>query len=168
MLPIAPMGSLIAGCPWRGRSRPTRDTGSSASVAAARRRPLGRLTESPGRPKGRTGSVWLGEHGLEELFGALQALLGEHDRLGLVDRVADQAFLIEPVERVPIHPLPGAPVVVKRQKEERQHRIVDLVRVERHPRTLPDLRELRWRSWPHAYSSVPKSSLQTIPPSSPA
>src|SRR3954465_15388069 len=32
------LSPLIAGCPWRGRSRPTRNTGSSACVAAARRR----------------------------------------------------------------------------------------------------------------------------------
>ena len=58
---------------------------------------------------------------------------GEHDELGLVDRVADHALLVEPVQRIPIKPLPGPPVVVKGQKEERQHRVVDLVRVERHP-----------------------------------
>src|SRR3954454_2585894 len=95
-----------------------------------------------------------GKHGLEEFFGALQALLGEHDGLGLVDRVVDQALLVEPVERVPIKPLPGPPVVVKGQIEERQHRVVNLVRVERHPRTVPELLELRWRSWPHAYAGA--------------
>src|SRR4051794_31629315 len=94
------------------------------------------------------GSIWLGEHGLEDFFGALQALLGEHDGLGLVDRVPDHALIVEPVQRIPIKPLPGPPVVVKGQKEERQHRVVDLVRVERHPRTVPDLLELRWGSWP--------------------
>src|SRR4051794_30797015 len=141
---------LIAGCPWRGRSRPTRNTASSACVAAARRRRRGRITE--GRwPSERDQSVWFGEHGAEEFFGALQPLLGEHDGFGLVHRVADQALLVEPVQRIPIKPLPGAPVVMAGQKEERQHRVVDLVRVERHPRTLPDLRKLRWGSWPHAY-----------------
>src|SRR3954454_5542731 len=95
-----------------------------------------------------------GKHGLEEFFGAAQALLGEHDGLGLVDRVVDQALLVEPVERVPIKPLPGPPVVVKGQIEERQHRVIDLVRVERHPRTVPELLELRWGSWPHALMSV--------------
>src|SRR3954463_15098721 len=73
---------------------------------------------------------------------------GEHDELGLVNRVADQALFVEPVERIPTKPLPGAPVVMAGQKEERQHRVVDLVRVERHPPTLPDLRKLRWGSWP--------------------
>src|SRR5215208_652894 len=112
---------LIAGCPWRGRFPPTRSTGSSASVAAARRRRLGRITE--GRwPSERDQSVWFGEHSAEELFGTLQPLLGEHDGLGPVDRVIDQALLGEAVERIPIKPLPGAPVVVKGQKEERQHR----------------------------------------------
>src|SRR5215217_6625929 len=140
----------IAGCPWRGRSRPTRNTASSACVAAARRRRLGRITE--GRwPSERDPSVWFGEHRAEEFFGAAQALLGEHDGLGLVDRVANQALLVEPVQRIPIKPLPGPPVVVKGQKEERQHRFVNLVRVERHPPTLPVSFELRWGSWPHAY-----------------
>src|SRR6185436_11855162 len=105
-----------------------------------------------------TGSIRFGEHSAEEFFGALQALLGEHDGLGLVDRVADQALLVEPVQRIPIKPLPGPPVVVKGQKEERQHRIADLVRVERHPRTVPDLLELRWGSWPHAYNSSSRTS----------
>ena len=54
---------------------------------------------------------------------------GEHDELGLVHRVADQALLLEPVQRIPIKPLPGPPVVMAGQKEERQHRVVDLVRV---------------------------------------
>src|SRR3982750_781888 len=58
---------------------------------------------------------------------------GEHDGFGLVDRVADQALLIEPVQRIPIKPLPGPPVVMAGQKEERQHRFVDLVHVESHP-----------------------------------
>src|SRR4051812_37651507 len=49
--------------------------------------------------------------------------------------------------------LPGPPVVVKSQKEVRQHRVVDLVRVERHPPTLPVSFELRWRSWPHAHTT---------------
>src|SRR4051794_28819355 len=142
---------LIAGCPWRGRFPPTRSTGSSASVAAARRRRLGRITE--GRwPSEREQSVWLGEHSPEELFGALQPLLSEHDGLGLVPRVADQALLVEPVQRIPIKPLPGPPVVVKGRKEERQHRFDDLVRVERHAPTLPVSLDLRWGSWPHAYS----------------
>src|SRR5215212_3125758 len=46
------------------------------------------------------------------------------------------------------------PAVVKGQKEECQHRFVDLVRVERHPPTLPVSFELRWGSWPHALMSV--------------
>src|SRR4051794_8792724 len=68
-----------------------------------------------------------------------------------VHRVVDQVLLVEPVQRIPIKPLPGPPVVVKGQKEERQHRFVDLVRVERHPATLPVSFGLRWGSWPHAY-----------------
>ena len=72
---------------------------------------------------------------------------GEHDELGLVHRVADQALLLEPVQRIPIKPLPGPPVVMAGQKEERQHRFVDLVRVESHPPTLPVSLDLRWRSW---------------------
>jgi hypothetical protein len=50
---------------------------------------------------------------------------------------------------------------MKGQIEERQHRIVDLVRVERHPRPVPDLLELRWRSWPHAYRE-PKPTVVEI------
>src|SRR3954454_10535979 len=68
---------------------------------------------------------------------------GEHDELGLVHRVADQALLVEPVQRVPVKLLPGAPVLMTGQKEKRQHRVVDLVRVERHPRTVPVLFDLR-------------------------
>src|SRR3712207_3600176 len=72
---------------------------------------------------------------------------GEHDALGLVNRVANQALFVAPVERVLVKPLPAPPVVMAGQKEERQHRFVDLVRVESHPPTLPVSLDLRWRSW---------------------
>src|SRR5215213_391494 len=86
-----------------------------------------------------TGSIRFGEHGLEELFGALQALLGEDDGLGLVHRVRDHAFVVEPAEGVPIEAFPRPPVVVTGEEEKRQHRFVDLVGVERHRRTIAHL-----------------------------
>src|SRR3954452_15110638 len=90
---------------------------------------------------------------------------GEHDELGLVNRVADQALLLEPVQRIPIKPLPGPPVVMAGQKEERQHRFVDLVLVERHPPTVPVSFELRWGSWPHAYGApAPGEQLRGVSP----
>src|SRR5919199_3355770 len=90
-----------------------------------------------------TRSVWLGEHGLKELFGAPQSLFGEHDGFGLVHWVSDHPLLMEPVQRVPIEPLPRPPTVMETQEKEREHRVVDLVRIERHPRILPPLSNVR-------------------------
>src|SRR3954468_18618612 len=161
MLPIAPMGSLIAGCPWRGRSRPTRSTGSSASVAAARRRPLGRITESH-RPSERdqSGLVNMARKSSSARFNPSSVNTTD---LALLTGSPIRPFHRAGPARIPIKPLPGAPVVMAGQIEERQHRFVDLVRVERHPRTVPDLRELRWGSWPHAYVPQPAPNFATDP-----
>jgi hypothetical protein len=35
-------------------------------------------------------------------------------------------------QRIPVEPFPGAPVVVQTQGEQRQHRTIDLLRVEIH------------------------------------
>src|SRR4051794_41965303 len=71
---------------------------------------------------------------------------GEHDELGLVHRVADQALLLEPVQRIPIKPLPGPPVVMAGQKKERPHPLVRLFPVERQPPTFTNFLPLPRRA----------------------
>ena len=47
------------------------------------------------------------EQGLEKLFGPLQSLIGEHDGLGLVGRLANQSLPVKPIKRIPVKPLQG-------------------------------------------------------------
>ena len=63
----------------------------------------------------------------EEFTRPLQAFLREHDGLGFSHRIANHAFLMQAVHRSPVMSLPGAIVVVQRQKEQREHHFVDLI-----------------------------------------
>src|SRR6266700_2618527 len=45
---------------------------------------------------------------LKQLLRPLLPLLRQHDRLGFADRIANQPFGVESIQRVPIMPFPGA------------------------------------------------------------
>src|SRR3954454_13019797 len=68
-------------------------------------------------------------------LGLAQTLLGEHDRLGLADRVGDQALLVEPIHRIPVKPLPSPAAVVQAEVEQGQDRLVDPISVDLHNAT---------------------------------
>ena len=55
---------------------------------------------------GQPGSVT--KEPLEQRFGLLAALLGQPDGFVLVLGIGDQALLMEPIERFPVVPFPGA------------------------------------------------------------
>ncbi|EIM28016.1 hypothetical protein MicloDRAFT_00045930 [Microvirga lotononidis] len=55
------------------------------------------------------------EQRLEELFGFLQAFLGEDDGFGLIGRIADETLLVEPICCAPVKTLPGPAPIVQRQ-----------------------------------------------------
>src|SRR6266542_173196 len=75
---------------------------------------------------------------LEELAGALLALIGEDDRLRLGRGIRDPPARVEPVEHFPCVSLPGAvpaPLLEGRQVQQRQRHLVDLCPVDRHGRS---------------------------------
>jgi hypothetical protein len=74
----------------------------------------------------------LGEHRFAQRDCALQSFRREYHGFNLADRISDQPLLMQPAERVPVEPFPGTLAVVQRQREQRQHRVVDLVGIEVH------------------------------------
>jgi hypothetical protein len=62
----------------------------------------------------------------------LQALVREDHGLRPADRVGNQALAMQPLERSPVEALPRPSLVVQRQSQQRQHRIIDLVVVQLH------------------------------------
>src|SRR5689334_17697329 len=64
-----------------------------------------------------TGSS-LREQLLEQVLRARQAIRREHHGFGLANRIVDQPLRVQPVHRVPIESLPGAPAVVKSQPQQ--------------------------------------------------
>src|SRR5437764_2246300 len=80
------------------------------------------------RPRSATG----GEQLAEQPLGLAQPLLGEHDRLGLADRVGDEALLVQPVHRAPVEALPGPVAVVQAEVEQGEGGLVDPVGVDPH------------------------------------
>jgi hypothetical protein len=71
---------------------------------------------------------------VEQLFGFLQPSIGEHNGLGLVSRITDQA-------------LPGPALIVQRQPHQRENRLVDLALIDLRdgsiPRNRPGFSSLR-------------------------
>src|SRR5215218_4626971 len=65
-------------------------------------------------------------------LGLAQTLLSELDRLGLADRVGDEALLVETVHRGPVKPLPSPAAIVQAEVEQGQDRLVDPVGVDLH------------------------------------
>jgi hypothetical protein len=62
----------------------------------------------------------------------LQALVGEDHGLCPADRVGDQALAMQPLERPPVEAFPRPSLIVQRQSQQRQHRVVNLVVVQLH------------------------------------
>jgi len=69
---------------------------------------------------------------LEETCGFAQTVVGEEHGFRLVDRIAEEAALIESVKRIPIEALPGAVVVMLGQIEEREDGVVNRSGVDVH------------------------------------
>jgi hypothetical protein len=76
----------------------------------------------------------------KEFFAAPLSLFGEQNRFRLAHWIADQAFLVEPAHGIPVVTFPCATVAVEREKEEREHHLVDFVFVVVHVVKLPFLR----------------------------
>src|SRR5215218_2806006 len=106
-----------------------------ASVAPPPGRPV-RPSSPRSGSRGR-GSAAGREQLAEEPLGLAQSLLGEHDRLGLADRVGDEALLVEPVHRIPVKPLPSPAAVVQAEVEQGEDRLVDPVGVDLHSAAAP-------------------------------
>ena len=69
------------------------------------------------------------EQSLEEALRFAQAAFGKDDRLCSACRVGDVALLMQPIQRVQVVTFPDAHLIVTAEQEERQHGLVDLVRV---------------------------------------
>lgn len=80
----------------------------------------------------RAGRIGAAEVPLEESAAQFQPLAGEGDRLGFSDRIEDQPFLVKPSEGVPVVSFPGTVIIVKRELEQGEYRLVDFVRIEVH------------------------------------
>jgi hypothetical protein len=63
----------------------------------------------------------------KQLARALQAFFCKRNGLGFPHRVADHSLLMQSIHRSPIVPLPSSAVVVQRQKEQRQHHVIDFI-----------------------------------------
>ena len=70
---------------------------------------------------------------LEELFGSLESLIGEDDRLGLVGWIGNQPLLVQAIQSTPVEAFPSTPPIVQRQPQQPENRVVDLVAVDLHP-----------------------------------
>jgi hypothetical protein len=72
---------------------------------------------------------------IEHRLGALYAVLGEPNRLGLADRIVDQALLVQPVHHAPVEGFPGPQGSAERillanpQQEQRQSGVIDAIGV---------------------------------------
>lgn len=87
---------------------------------------------------------WLIEESAEKLPCSFQSLLGQHHRLVAVLRVGDHALCMEPVHRGPVEALAYAVLLVEREEEKREHRVIDAVRVS-HDGMVADVDdELKW------------------------
>jgi hypothetical protein len=63
----------------------------------------------------------------EQLARTLQAFLCQRDGLGFSHWIADHAFLVQPIHRIPVMSLPNAVAVMQRQKEQREHHLIDFI-----------------------------------------
>jgi hypothetical protein len=74
----------------------------------------------------------------KQLLTPFLAFFGKHDRLCLPNRIKDHSFSMQPSQGVPIMPFPRpSVVVVNREKEQRENRVVDFILVVAHSGILP-------------------------------
>jgi hypothetical protein len=63
----------------------------------------------------------------KEFFAQFLSLLGQDDRLCLAHRVENQSFFVQTSQRIPVVSFPCASGVMKREKEECQNHLINLV-----------------------------------------
>src|SRR2546428_11874717 len=68
----------------------------------------------------------------KQFTGSLQPLFSKHDGLGFSHWIADHAFFMQAFHRSPVMSFPGTAVVMKREKEQRQHHFVHFIFVVLH------------------------------------
>jgi hypothetical protein len=73
----------------------------------------------------------------KEFFAALFSLFSEQNRFRLAHRIADHPFLVEPAHSIPVVAFPCATAAVEREKEQREHHLVDFVFIVVHAMRLP-------------------------------
>ncbi|GAB7543074.1 hypothetical protein CS8_027440 [Cupriavidus sp. 8B] len=69
-----------------------------------------------------------------------QTDIGQADRLRMADRIADQAFLVQTVQRAPVQALPCATFLAQVQVEQREDHFVDGIGIEIHDGLLSGVR----------------------------
>jgi hypothetical protein len=72
----------------------------------------------------------LAEELLEKLAGPLESFFGEDHRFGSATWISNVACLVQALHGIPVKALPRASPVMQSEIEERECRIVDLIRVE--------------------------------------
>jgi hypothetical protein len=72
----------------------------------------------------------------KEFLAALFALFGKQHRFGLSHRIAEPSFFVVPAPGIPVVSFPCAAGAVEREKEQREHHLVDFVFVVVHARRL--------------------------------
>ena len=65
----------------------------------------------------------------KERLALSDTFFGGHDRLRLAHRILDHSFLVKSIHHIPIESFPGATTVMERQKEQREHSLVDLISI---------------------------------------
>ena len=63
----------------------------------------------------------------KEFFAQFLSLLGEDDRLCLAHGIEDHSLVVQPSESIPVVAFPCASGVMKREKEECQNHLINLV-----------------------------------------
>src|SRR3954453_11402688 len=65
------------------------------------------------------------EQGPEESLGLAQSLVGQKHRLGATDQIGDQPLGVKTAECLPVKAFPGPTLVVERQPQQGEHRLID-------------------------------------------
>lgn len=75
----------------------------------------------------------------EEALRFPQAFIRQDDGFRLVDRVADQTARVQAIQHIPIETFPSAIAVVQGQMQEREHGVVDCLKIDIHFHTFLSL-----------------------------
>ena len=97
-----------------------------AAVAGAR------AEGEQGKPKPSQPQLATGEKPGEQQFRFAEAFIGQDDGFGLANRMADQALGVQPIDSIPVEPLPGSRPVVQSQIQECENGLIDFVCVDLH------------------------------------